>query len=154
MPVIHLFSTGRPAGAMGRHFLSTECFNVVGIYSRVVAHCERCRAQAASPLRTHQPRYYMRSQALTGITNAAFLHISLHHTDLMSTCLSAPQYSTLLDLLLFLILRSNKLNIFRFWTVGETKEAIWGHYLGHWEIAISMLLHLRQVNNWINLVYL
>lgn len=52
---------------------------------RVTTCCERA---VLTPLlrQTHQPRYYMHSQALTAASNAACLPISRRHMVLVSTC--------------------------------------------------------------------
>ena len=56
------------------------------------------------------------------------------------------------DLLFFFVICDSKLNILRFWTVGQTKQANWKHHHRLWEIVndifLFTLLTLHLLNNW------
>ncbi len=45
------------------------------------------------------------------------------------------QLLTCENFLLFFVLYDSKLNIFRFWTVSQTKQTNWRHHCGLWEIV-------------------
>lgn len=45
----------------------------------------------------------------------------------------------------FVVVYDSKLRKFAFWTVCWTKEAVWGHCLGLWEVVMIIFIILKQL---------